>query len=192
MNSGSGYKTNKALSEFSVMTRRQNLGLSLFELMLAIGIVGMLAGFAVPAYRSYIETANMTRVTANFEQSVRLGRDTFALHKTRMALGLIGTVPSTTDGWIEMFNTSGALAPGGGPAYIASTNNQTSGRGDPVTGAIGVDWREGRAERIRRNGSVRPAREDRLRLWRPLYLSLVEQRATITHSDIEVIVQRKN
>ena len=45
-------------------------GFSLFELMIAVAVIGIVSALAVPAYRSYVETANMTKVTANFEQAV--------------------------------------------------------------------------------------------------------------------------
>jgi|TARA_B100001964_G_scaffold128829_1_gene142495 hypothetical protein len=92
----------------------------------------------VPAYRNYIETANMAKVTANFEEAVRLARNTFVKDKTRITIGLPATAPNDTAGWITMFNKSGVLAPGGGPAYIPSNNKKDTGRGDMVTGAIGV------------------------------------------------------
>ena len=129
-------------------------------------------------------------MTANFEQGIRVAQNTFAKEKTRASLGLMGTLPQTTEDWIAIMNKGGIEAPGGGPAYVASSNNQSSGRGDPITGAIGVEWQEAREARTRRNGTVRPARDARLRIWRPLYLGLREQRATITVETIDVINQR--
>ena len=167
-------------------------GFSLFELLIAIAVIGIVSALAVPAYRSYIETANMTKVTANFEQGVRVAQSTFAKDKTRIAIGLSRTAPSDTDGWIDLLNKGGVEAPGGGPAYIPSTNNRTSGRGDAEKGAVGVQWFAARDAKVRRNGSVRPARTAKLRLWRPLYLSLVEQRAEITDEGIDIRIQRKN
>ena len=79
--------------------------------MITVAVIGIISAIAVPAYRSYIETANMTKVTANFEEAVRLGRSTFTKDKTRIAIGLPATAPNDT------------------------------GRGDKVTGAIGVKWK---------------------------------------------------
>jgi len=174
-----------------VIRKRCPQGFSLFELLITIAVIGLVSAFAVPAYRSYIDTANMTKVTANFEQAIRVAQNTYSLQKTRTTLGMASSVPTTTEEWISLLNESAMEAPGGGPAYIASTNNQSTGRGDPVTGAIGVQFQEYRAPRARRNGTVRPEREARLRLWRPLYLTLREQRATITDSSIDVINQRQ-
>ena len=126
-------------------------GFSLFELLIAIAVVGLLSAFAIPAYRSYIDTANMTKVTANFEQAIRMAQNTYAQHRTRIAIGLPTPLPNDTQGWIDLLNSTGVEAPGGGPAYIESNNNQTTGRGDPVTGAIGVLWREYREEKEKKN-----------------------------------------
>ena len=94
-----------------------------------------------------------------------------------MNLSINMRVSSTTAAWIDLFNEDGVLAPGGGPAYIASNNRRSRGRGDPDTGAIGGQWRKDKAD---------------LRLWRPLYSSLVEQRATLNGNETDVIIQRKN
>ncbi len=173
------------------MTSRNAKGFSLFELLIAVAVVGIISALAVPAYRSYIETANMTKVTANFEQGVRVGQLTFSKAKTRASMGITGTLPATVDDWVTLLNKSGVKAPGGGPAYIASTNNATSGRGDPVTGAIGVRWTPESPEIVKKNGNITPAKIARLELWRPLYLSLVEQRAIIEQESIDIRIQRK-
>ena len=57
-------------------------GFSLFELMIAVAVVGILSAVAVPAYRSYIDTAAMTRVTANFEQGIRVAQSEFTKKKS--------------------------------------------------------------------------------------------------------------
>ncbi|MDA1302273.1 MAG: prepilin-type N-terminal cleavage/methylation domain-containing protein [Proteobacteria bacterium] len=174
------------------MERNESRGFTLFELLIAIAVIGIVSAFSVPAYRSYVETANMTKVTAGFEQGVRLAQNTFAKDKTRLAIGIPPSAPDTVEGWLELLNSNAAEAPGGGPAYIPSDNNRDSGRGDPETGAIGVQWQPFRPSTVRKNGKVRPEREARLTLWRPLYLSLVEQRAIVTTEGVDIKVQRSS
>jgi prepilin-type N-terminal cleavage/methylation domain-containing protein len=155
-------------------------GFTLIELMIAVTVAGIMSALAIPAYKGYIDTANMTKVSANFEEAVRLTQLTFTKDKSLMALGLLPMAPSETDGWIQIFNSSGAEAPGGGPAFIPSDNRRGGGRrrSNPLTGAIAVKWSAENTGRRRR-----PAK---LELWRPLYKSLVEQKATITEDDIKI------
>ena len=118
-------------------TQTSQRGFSLFELMIALAVVGVLSAVAIPAYRSYIDTASMTRVAANFEQGIRVAQATFTKVKTRAALGISDPVPATTEEWLELLNSDGVQAPGGGPAYVSSRNRRDF-RGDATTGAVGV------------------------------------------------------
>ncbi len=156
-------------------TNSYQSGLSLFELLIALAVVGILSGVALPAYRSYIDTANMTRVASNFEQGVKLAQGEFQKQQARLAMGLEYPLPESTADWVALFNESGVQAPGGGDAFIAS-NNRKSGRGDANTGAVGVQSRK---------------RQRDLRLWRPMYSSLREQRATITSEGVDITNQRR-
>jgi type II secretory pathway pseudopilin PulG len=151
--------------------------------MIAIAVTSIISAFAIPAYRSFIDTANMTKVTANFEEAVRLTQSTFARDKALITLGILPKAPSDTNGWIQIFSSSGAEAPGGDPTYMPSSNSPIYGRGNPLTGAIGVKWSP-----VKTGNNPKPAK---LELWRPRYKSLVEQRATITIDDITVENQRQ-
>jgi prepilin-type N-terminal cleavage/methylation domain-containing protein len=155
-------------------------GVSLFELMIALAVIGLLAGVAVPTYRSFIETANMTKVSSNFDQAIRVARNTFQMNETRFAIGLTAATPDNTDDWIKLLNANGAKSPGGDDAYISATNKKNPkkgpGRGDAESGSIGVEWNDGKSQ---------------LRIWRPLYLSLTEQRATITADGVDIKDQRQ-
>jgi len=134
--------------------------------MISVAVVGILAAVAVPTYRSFLATANMTMVTGNFEQAIQTAQLTFQKNETRLALGLVSVVPDNTGDWISLLNNTGALAPGGDKAFYDTAGNPKPPKeGNPITGAISVKWKK--------------KNPPRLEIWRPSYLSLSKQRVQV-------------
>ena len=108
-------------------------GFTLIELMIVVGMLGVLASVAFSSYQDYVTQGRITKVNAHFVTATKFVRWHFASAQVRVSQGLNPNpaVPDTAAAWIPLLNPDAVLAPGGGDAYVTGT-------GDNDTGAIGI------------------------------------------------------
>ena len=106
------------------MNNKQS-GFSLIELMITVGIIAVLAAFALPAYNSYITTAEQGQLISNME-TMAVFQEDFLLRNGSYAVNLannaaieaaIGWDPRADDG------ITYAIAAGDGSTYSVTATN---------------------------------------------------------------------